>query len=195
MEWGSTNSISSTSISGQTITFNIQSPVSVSAGTKIRIEVGDIKNTGTAASNYQVTVTTKRSDGTTVDGPTTSSAFSIRKVGSATISDNSISTSMIKEHAVTGSKVAGISKLVFIQCIVSSSISLSPGSGQAIGCNNSSVAEGDAVVATMDSLNCLDLRGALVQFNGLIRFDFENECPTAAALGTVTIWTIVFKPT
>jgi hypothetical protein len=193
LEVSGIGSLSSTSISGQTVTFTLSSPVSISAGTKIRIEVGNIKNPINAAGNYQVSVTTKRSDDSTIDGPTSSSAFSIRKIGSATISDNSISTNMIRNGTVTGTKIAGTSKLVFVQCPMTISPT-GPGGTISIYCSNKSVAEGDSVVATLNQYSCYDLSSAAAH-DRTVEFDFKNECSSATTLGSFSVSALVFKPT
>jgi hypothetical protein len=62
----------SISTSGQIVIYRVNSPVSVSAGTSIRLEVGNIVNTAVPSTSYKISVTTKTSS-TIIDGPTPSS--------------------------------------------------------------------------------------------------------------------------
>src|SRR5437867_5665364 len=82
------------SVAGQTITYTVNSAVSVPAGAAIKIMMGTIVN-GVAASNT-VQVTTKDVSMVVIDGPTNSAAFTLIP----------ISTSMIAPNSVTGSRIA-----------------------------------------------------------------------------------------
>ena len=63
------------SISGQTVTYNVASPVSVTAPTKITIMIGSVVNGISASNNVQVT--TKDAASVIIDGPTNSGAFNL----------------------------------------------------------------------------------------------------------------------
>ncbi|MGC1134902.1 MAG: hypothetical protein WA941_18885 [Nitrososphaeraceae archaeon] len=78
--------------SGTTVTLNIHTPVSIPAGTYIRLEMVDVKNPPNPGSNYNITVTTRGPDpdNSIIDGPSTSNAYIIKQVGTAEIASGSI---------------------------------------------------------------------------------------------------------
>ena len=57
------------SLSGNTIVFTEDAPVTVAANTPIRLELSNIVNNVTTDSAF-VTITTKNTGGTVIDGPT-----------------------------------------------------------------------------------------------------------------------------
>jgi hypothetical protein len=177
----------STSLSGNTITYTVSSPVSISSGKTIRLEFGGIGNPPTASANLAVTVTTKTSDGTVIEGPATSSAYSTKQIGTNDIADG----------AVTGSKIAGTSKLLFYRCTGTISVSVEPQQSESFSCNTEA-APGDTVLATMNDLGntCFDLVSARVddEFGRFVGLSFRNECSFSNALGTKEVGLIVFHP-
>ena len=62
--------------SGQTITYTVTSPVSVSSGIPIYIEFTGLSNSSTAGS-YTTSITTQTSVSVTIDGPTTSNSVTL----------------------------------------------------------------------------------------------------------------------
>ncbi|MDW0231250.1 MAG: hypothetical protein QOA62_04355, partial [Nitrososphaeraceae archaeon] len=70
------------------ITYTVNNPESIPAGTFIRLEIPRI--IANVAGNFQATITTKNTDGGIIDGPTLSSKFLISDVGTTAIADNSI---------------------------------------------------------------------------------------------------------
>jgi hypothetical protein len=70
------------------ITYTVNNPESVPAGTFIRLEIPRI--IANVAGNFQATITTKNTGGGIIDGPTLSSKFLISDVGTTAIADNSI---------------------------------------------------------------------------------------------------------
>ena len=100
---------------GSTMTYTVDNPVSVVAGTTIRLEIGQIFNSD-ITSISSVTVTTKTSSDTIIDGPTDSLGFQLKQIAGPEIESNSITTekiasstitdSDIKPQTVTGNKIA-----------------------------------------------------------------------------------------
>ena len=78
--------------SGQTITYTVTSAVNIPAGTKIRLEFSNIVNPTASSSNYKVTVTTRDAANTVIDGPSQSTAYTVKQVGTNAISDSSITS-------------------------------------------------------------------------------------------------------
>jgi hypothetical protein len=70
------------------ITYTVNSPERVPAGTFIRLEIPRI--IANVAGNFQANITTKNTHGGIIDGPTLSSKFLISDVGTTAIADNSI---------------------------------------------------------------------------------------------------------
>jgi hypothetical protein len=88
--------------SGSTFTYTVAgTPPSVPAGTQIRLEISGIINANTPASNYVVTVTTINSANSAIDGPTTSSAFIIKQIGTNDIANGAITSSKLVANSVT----------------------------------------------------------------------------------------------
>jgi hypothetical protein len=88
-----------------TLIYTVNNPVIVHAGTTIRLEIGRIMNSGTAGS-FKVSIATERS--TTpiiIDGPTLSTSFPIKDIGTNDIAANSVTGSKITDNSVTGSKI------------------------------------------------------------------------------------------
>jgi hypothetical protein len=92
------------SASGSTLTYKVKNPVSVSAGTTIRLELARIV-AGNAGS-FTVSVRTLNTANSQIDGPTSSFLFSIRDIGINDIAANSITSSKIADDSITSSKIA-----------------------------------------------------------------------------------------
>ena len=74
------------------IRYTVTSAVSVPAGTKIRLEFFNIVNPTAPNTGYKVTVTTRNTGGTPIDGPTLSNSLNMKQLGSGQIADNSITS-------------------------------------------------------------------------------------------------------
>jgi hypothetical protein len=92
--------------SGQTVTYTVTNPVNVAAGTKIRLEFANINNPLNPSANYQVTVTTRDASNTIIDGPTQSTAYTIKQIGNNAIANNAITTPKIADNSITSTKPA-----------------------------------------------------------------------------------------
>lgn len=77
-------------LSSSTLLYTVNDAVSVSAGTKIRLEIGKIINSDTADSFFKVSITTKDTAGGTIDGPTLSPSIPIKDISSSDIAANTI---------------------------------------------------------------------------------------------------------
>jgi hypothetical protein len=91
---------------GSTLTFDVTSPVSIPAGTFIRLEMFGIQNPDTPSSTFTATLTTRDSGGATIDGPSTTNLYTIKQVGTDDIADNAITTPKISDDTITTDKVA-----------------------------------------------------------------------------------------
>jgi hypothetical protein len=92
--------------SGQTLTYTVTNAVNVPAGTKIRLEFANINNPLNPNANYKVTVTTRNAANAIIDGPTQSTAYTIKQIGVNAIANNAITNPKISDGAVTGSKIS-----------------------------------------------------------------------------------------
>jgi hypothetical protein len=92
------------SSSGSTLNYTINNPVKVSAGTMIRLELARIvaENAGSFTAN----VRTLNKANSQIDGPTSSSSFSIEDIGTNDIAANSVTSSKLAANSVTSSKLA-----------------------------------------------------------------------------------------
>jgi hypothetical protein len=73
--------------SSTTLIYTVSSPVSVPAGTPIRLEIGRIVNSNTAGS-FQVSITRENTIGAIIDGPTKSFSFPIKSITGNDIGTN-----------------------------------------------------------------------------------------------------------
>lgn len=83
---------------GTTIIYSVTSPVSIPANTPIRLELANIVNNN-IKSAASVSITTKDSAGTKIDGPTLSSTF-IRNIGTNDIAGSAVTTAKIADQNV-----------------------------------------------------------------------------------------------
>jgi hypothetical protein len=81
-------SVTNNPASDSIITYTVNNPERIPAGTPIRLEIPRI--IANVAGNFQATITTKNTHGGIIDGPTLSSKFLISDVGTTAIADNSI---------------------------------------------------------------------------------------------------------
>jgi hypothetical protein len=78
--------------SGSSITFDVTSPVSIPAGTFIRLEMFGIKNPINPSTAFTADITTRDSGGNLIDGPSQTNVYTIKKIGSADIADGAITS-------------------------------------------------------------------------------------------------------
>jgi len=93
-------SFGSFSSSGSTLKYTVKNPVSVSAGTMIRLEIARI--VAENAGSFTVSVRTLNTANSQIDGPTSSKFFSIKDIGTNDIAANSITSSKIADNSITG---------------------------------------------------------------------------------------------
>jgi len=79
----------SLSVSGSILKYTVSSPVSVPSGTSIRLEIPRIVNPNLQGF-YTVSITTKNTGGSIIDGPTSSPTFPIKAITSNDIVDSTI---------------------------------------------------------------------------------------------------------
>ncbi len=84
--------VGTVSKSGQTLTYTVTNAVNIHASTKIRLEFSNINNPLNPSANYKVTVTTRNAANTIIDGPTQSTAYTMKQVGVNAIADKSITS-------------------------------------------------------------------------------------------------------
>jgi hypothetical protein len=92
------------SSSGSTLNYTVNNPVKVSAGTMIRLELARI--VAEDAGSFTASVRTLNKANSQIDGPTSSSSFSIEDIGTNDIAANSVTSSKIANNSVTSSKIA-----------------------------------------------------------------------------------------
>jgi len=93
----------SCSISSCELKYTVSNPVSLPAGTTIRLEIARIVNSDTAGS-FNVGISTEAQ--VILDGPTLSPSFPIKAIGTNDISNNAVTNSKIAGSSVTSSKIA-----------------------------------------------------------------------------------------
>jgi hypothetical protein len=93
-------SFGSFSSSGSILKYTVNNPVSVSAGTMIRLEIARI--VAENAGSFTVSVRTLNTANSQIDGPTSSKFFSIKDIGTNDIAANSITSSKIADNSITG---------------------------------------------------------------------------------------------
>jgi hypothetical protein len=76
--------------SGSSITYDVTTPVSIPAGTFIRLEMFGIKNPINPSTTFTADITTRDSGGNLIDGPSPTNVYTIRKLGSDDIAAGAI---------------------------------------------------------------------------------------------------------
>jgi hypothetical protein len=76
--------------SGSSITYDLTTPVSIPAGTFIRLEMFGIKNPINPSTTFTAMITTKDSGGTPIDGPSQTNVYTIKKIVSSDLADGSV---------------------------------------------------------------------------------------------------------
>jgi hypothetical protein len=94
-----------TSKSGKTIIYTVTNAVNVPAGTNIRLEFANVNNP-TNPGSYQVSVVTKDAADVPIDGPTQSTTYGMKGIGTTDITDSAITTAKLGDDAITTDKVA-----------------------------------------------------------------------------------------
>jgi hypothetical protein len=98
------------------LSYTVTNAVNVPAGTKIRLEFANINNPLNPNTNYKVIVTTRNAGNTIIDGPTQSTAYTMKQIGSNVIANNAVTTPKIVDGSITSSKPAyDFMKLVTLQ--------------------------------------------------------------------------------
>lgn len=117
----SSGTLSST---GSTIKYTLGSAQSISAGTNIRLEIARI--IATAEGSFTVSIRTLNSQGSTIDGPTTSGPFIIKSITGSDVSPDFMIRKTLKDDAAGNAKGWNPSDFSFL--ISDDDISSIPGS-------------------------------------------------------------------
>jgi hypothetical protein len=86
--------------SGSSITYDVTSPVSIPAGTFIRLEMFGIKNPTNPSTTFTADITTRDSGGNLIDGPSPTNVYTIKKIVSGDLADNAVTTTKIADGAI-----------------------------------------------------------------------------------------------
>jgi hypothetical protein len=92
------------SSSGSNLKYTVNNPVKVSAGTMIRFELARI--VAENAGSFTVSIRTLNTANSQIDGPTSSSSFSIEDIGTNDIAANSVTSSKIADNSITAEDVS-----------------------------------------------------------------------------------------
>jgi hypothetical protein len=161
-------------ISGQTVTYTVNNAVNVPAGTKIRLEFANINNPLNPSANYKVTVTTRNAANGVIDGPTQSTAYTMKQIGS-----NAIAESFMKKVRLTDSAAGH-------------AFGWDPnGNTQSFGVDDPAVSPGTSLVSiTVDSFGSI---GCFI--SGYVEGRFFSTCEFAPAEGSVLDYVVINLPT
>jgi hypothetical protein len=102
--------------SGQTIIYTVTNAVNVPAGTKIRLEFANINNPLQPSSAYQVTVTTRNAANAIIDGPTQSTAYTMKQIGKNAVAESFMKKVTLFDNAAgnaRGWNPNGVSTTIF----------------------------------------------------------------------------------
>jgi hypothetical protein len=78
--------------SGSSITYDVTTPVSIPAGTFIRLEMFGIKNPINPSTTFTAMITTRDSGGVPIDGPSQTNVYTIKKIVSSDLADGSVTS-------------------------------------------------------------------------------------------------------
>jgi hypothetical protein len=78
--------------SDTTITYDVTTPVSIPAGTFIRLEMFGIKNPINPSTTFTAMITTRDSGGNLIDGPSQTNVYTIKKIVSSDLADGSVTS-------------------------------------------------------------------------------------------------------
>jgi hypothetical protein len=79
---------SGNTVAGMTLTYTVTNEVNVPALTRMRIQVANVNNPPDPSNSLTVTITTRDSFNTIIDGPTATNAYNIKQIGFDTVRRN-----------------------------------------------------------------------------------------------------------
>jgi hypothetical protein len=91
---------------GSAITYDVTTPVSIPAGTFIRLEIFGIKNPTFPFTSFTATITTRDSGGNLVDGPSSTNVYPIKQIGTDGIANGAVTSQKIADGEITSTKPA-----------------------------------------------------------------------------------------
>ena len=113
-------------------------------------------------------------------------------IGSARIKDNDVKEQDLAPDSVGGSEVIGVTKLIFADCTIPTSLSVPDRGTRNVNCVVPGFAPGDRVVATEGGMFfCFDIRYAGAGSAGNVTVVIRNECDSTQNLSG-SIGLIVF---
>jgi hypothetical protein len=125
--------------------------------------------------------------GDIIDGQVKTADLANSAVTAAKVKDGEIKAAEIAADAVGASELQGVTKLLFGQCVVSSSegsSNIMPGNGILIICSINGVDSDDTAVAMINGVgSCFEARQASTSSNQ-VAVVAVNECTTTQQIGT-----------
>ena len=129
------------------------------------------------------------------DGEVKTVDLASNSVTAAKIKDGEVKASEIATDAVGASEIAGVRKLIFDECKVTSeigSIVVAPGGFLGVNCPNSGVDADDLAIATnVDGADCFGVTKANVH-DGWVQVFLVNHCSFQESFGTNRIAIIAY---
>jgi hypothetical protein len=92
--------------SGSSITYDVTTPVSIPAGTFIRLEMFGIKNPGFPSTAFAATITTRDSGGNLIDGPSQTNFYTVKQVGTDEIANFAVTNLKLASGSITPPTIA-----------------------------------------------------------------------------------------
>lgn len=130
-----------------------------------------------------------------VDGQVKTADLAANAVTAAKVKDGEIKAAEIATDAVGAAEIQGVTKLLFGQCVLSSSensISITAGAFLTKSCNISGVDSDDSAIALINAGNdCFEVQSADL-FTNQVLVDLKNDCATTQQVIAGKIGVIVF---
>jgi hypothetical protein len=90
--------------SGSSITYDLTAPVSIPAGTFIRLEIFGIKNPTNPSTTFTATITTRDSAGNLIDGPSQTNVYTMKQIASDDVAESFMKRVTLLDDAAGNSK-------------------------------------------------------------------------------------------
>lgn len=125
------------------------------------------------------------------DGEVKADDIATDAVGSTKISHSAVGASEIAQDAVGASEIAGVSKLIFVECHTGTNFVGDPGSSVNLTCKVPGARSGDAAMATVTGPQCWALTRALAGTDE-VAVHLVNVCSVKAYAGDLALSVFVF---
>jgi len=129
-----------------------------------------------------------------VDGQVKTADLGGNSVTAAKIKDGEVKAAEIASDSVGGSELIGVTKLLFGQCVLTSSeysTNLDPGIGTFVTCTISGVDNDDSAVATFNDGNSCIVVARTATLSGEVHVAIRNACPTAQTAGAGSMIAVI----